>query len=127
MQIKNFILSVCSMVLLSGCTYKAELVSQKDNSIHYGTFNDLSDTFEIKIRGEDFKGNWSRLNTTSSGMGIIGSKMVFINGSSTSGGILKQKGSKGGYLSCTFTLHNLVEYGICEERKNKEIFDLTIK
>ena len=127
MQTKNLIVTLCGFILFSGCTYKAELVSQKDNSIHYGTFNDFSDTFDITIRDEHFKGNWSRINTSSSGVGMVGNQTVFMSGSSTSGGILKQRGSKNGYLSCTFTLNNSVEYGTCEERKNKEAFDLTIK
>ncbi|WP_345986462.1 hypothetical protein WCX49_04885 [Sulfurimonas sp. HSL-1656] len=127
MQTKNSILIVCGIVLLSGCTYKAELVSQKDNSIHYGTFNDFSDTFDITIRDENYKGHWSRIKTSSYGTAMVGNSTALISGSSTSGGILKQRGSKGGYLSCTFTLNNSVEYGTCEERKNKETFDLTIE
>jgi len=108
---KNLVLSLCGIMILSGCTsYTVELVSQKDNSIHYGTLNDIKDTFNITIRNEKFVGDWS-----------IG----FVNGSE--GGILKQRGTNGGYLSCQFTLGNSVEYGECEERKNKEKFDITIK
>ena len=110
MKINNILLSLCGVIILSGCTHKAELISHTDESTHYGTMNDFSDTFDITIRGEKYVGDWSR---------------GFING--TKGGLFKQRGSKGGFLSCQFTLGNSVEYGECTERKNKEKFDITIK
>ena len=111
MLIKNIVIVLFSIAIFSGCgTYKVQLVSQKDNSVHNGTMSDMSDTFNIKIRDDNYIGDWS-----------IG----HVEG--TSGGLLKQRGTNGGYLSCQFTLGNSVEYGECEERTKKEKFDMTIK
>ena len=60
MKINNILLSLCGVIILSGCTYKAELVSHKDESVHYGTMNDFSDTFDITIRGKKYVGDWLR-------------------------------------------------------------------
>ncbi|MGB3988537.1 MAG: hypothetical protein WBK67_02470 [Minisyncoccales bacterium] len=126
----NKVLILSSLVVslfLSGCAYKVELISQKDNSVYYGTMEDFTETFDFNIRGERFSGDWIVTGATTYGTGLVNNQTMLISGKSRDGGMLKQRGDKGGYLSCSFTVDHSTDMGTCNERVSGEAFDITIK
>lgn len=122
---KKYILLLLTIVLLSGCSYKMELVSRADNVAYYGTVSQgVEDTFEIQIKDENFKGSFDIMESVGYGTDSKGKSFSTVY---TNGAKIWQKGNRGGFLKCDFTYGNSVEYGTCYESRTKQNFDLRIK